>query len=170
MKHLLIILFLSLPGKVNAQEILPGLKSLLIAQNSKHLRKYRNGLTLKIWHYQSGELIKSKGRLIVSEDNEIQLAGFGKRDTVSIETDSIYSVGRWHRSSKIAMGVLAGTGVIAGVIVLEQAPAGFNDAGFFLLLYALLSMYYVGAAIPSILLSELIGRRSVTKGYRFYTK
>ncbi len=146
----------------------------LVAKNKKHSTTYGNGDNLKIFYYEGANVIKAKGRLFVKDTGEIQLLPFGRKDVVSINRNTIKSVGRWSRNGKIAAAVIGGTGAAAiGLALAMEQPAtpGVADAniiGLGLFVYSVIVLWYEIVAIPSLILREVISLRSEKKGYHFY--
>lgn len=146
----------------------------LVAQNSRHARRYANGDLLKIYYSNGIQIIKAKGGLFIRDSSQLQLIPFGRKQAVIINANDIISVGRWKRSAKIAAAITGGTGIaaISLAAAMEQPyRPGVKDGniiGLGLVLYSIAILWYEVIAIPSILLTEQLSIRSKKRGYHFF--
>lgn len=174
---LLLILILNFTAgeAQHSEKIFKQNNSVLIAQNDKHSRAYKNGKTVKIHYHYKNSFRKAKGRISIVNENEIQIIPYGKKHIISINPDSIISIGIWLRTGKIITAVSAGLGIASiSLAALGANNSHYDSAGniifFGFVMIALVELYYVGISIPVILLRELISKRSDKKGYHFYVK
>ena len=124
---------------------------LLVAKNSKHARLYENKTVLKIHYKRDGIILKAKGRLLINNNDQIQLIPYGKKNIININTTDITSIGLWKRGSKITAVVI---GVTAGVFTLGMMGKGDAITGIGLAFLAGIAALYEVIEIPAFYLMK----------------
>ena len=138
---------------------------LLVAKNSKHTRLYENDAVLKIHYRIKGKILKTKGRLHISNQDQIQLVTYRKKKIIAINTADISSIGLWKRGNKITAAVIGAT---AGVFTLSMIGKGDALTGIGVALLAGVVALYEVIEIPAFLINEKFSIRSEKKGYHFF--
>lgn len=141
---------------------------LLHAVRGKHIKNYAAGNTLKIFYTTDSGMFTIKGKLLLVVKDSIDILPFEKTKNITrIAISNITAVGILHKHARrgwpVTLAIL-GFMVVIGRLITESAYGAILFAiGAGVLLYLFLPFLLFS------FLSDHLSKKSVTKGWRFYT-